>query len=91
VKGFTDTERIVLTLVKTLLTSYLPETKFRIGFDNFFTSHRLYEELRHWGVGAFGTAKAGSGIPRLHIKMRNYGEIVNTIGKGSVNFITFVD
>lgn len=97
-KAFTDTERVVLTLVKRLLTSHPPETKFRIAFDNFFTSHRLYEELRHWGVGAFGTAKAGSGMPRPHIRMRevctkeaNHGEIVNTVGKGRVNFITFVD
>jgi len=62
-KGFTDTERVVLTLVKSLLTSYPPETKFRIAFDNFFTLHRLYVELRQYGVGAFGTAKAGSGGP----------------------------
>jgi Transposase IS4 len=98
VKAFTDTERVVLTLVKRLLASHPPNTKFRIAFDNFFTSHKLYEELRHWDVGAFGTAKAGSGMPRPHVRMRevctkevNYGEIVNTIGKGGVNFVTFVD
>jgi hypothetical protein len=97
-KAFTDTERVVLTLVKSLLASHPPETRFRVAFDNFFTSHRLYQELKTWGVGAMGTAKAGSGMPRPHVKMRevctkeaNYGEIVNTVGKGGVNFITFVD
>jgi hypothetical protein len=94
--AFTDTERMVLTLVEQLLTSH-PELKFIIVFDNFFTSTRLFEELRSWGVGAYGTAKAGSGMPAPHIvidkvatKERHYGEVANTVGKG-VNFVTYVD
>jgi hypothetical protein len=95
--AFTDTERMVLTLVEQLLDSHPEGFRFQIAFDNFFTTTRLFTELRAWGVGAFGTAKAGSGMPKAHLlldrvcsKERNYGEIVNTVGKG-VNFITFID
>jgi hypothetical protein len=95
--AFTDTERMVLTMVEQLLESQPEGFKFQIAFDNFFTTTRLFTELRAWGVGAFGTAKAGSGMPKPHLfldkvctKEKNYGEMVNTVGNG-INYITFVD
>jgi hypothetical protein len=95
--AFTDTERIVLTMVEQLLESQPEGFKFQIAFNNFFTTTRLFTELRAWGVGAFGTAKAGSGMPKPHLfldkvctKEKNYGEMVNTVGNG-INYITFVD
>ncbi len=96
---FTDTERMVLTLVESMLKSQPQGFQFQVVFDNFFTTTRLFDELRSWGIGAFGTAKAGSGMPRPHImidkvatKERNYGEVVNTvISRGRVNCITFID
>ena len=96
---FTDTERMVLTLVESMLKSQPQDFQFQVVFDNFFTSTRLFNELRNWGIGAFGTAKAGSGMPRPHIlidkvatKEKNYGEVVNTVvSQGRINCITFVD
>ena len=97
-EAFTDTERMVLTLVERLLATQPKGNRFQIVFDNFFTSTRLFTELRAWGVGAYGTARAGSGMPKPHIVMdkvcskeRNYGEVVNSVGKHGVNFITYVD
>jgi Transposase IS4 len=97
--AFTDTERMVLTLVESMLKSQPQGFQFQVVFDNFFTTTRLFDELRSWGVGAFGTAKAGSGIPKPHImidkvatKEKNYGEVVNTvISRGNINCITFID
>jgi Transposase IS4 len=97
-EAFTDTERMVLTLVERLLATQPKGNRFQIVFDNFFTSTRLFTELRAWGVSAYGTARAGSGMPKPHIVMdkvcskeRNYGEVVNSVGKHGVNFITYVD
>jgi hypothetical protein len=97
--AFTDTERMVLTLVESMLKSQPQGFQFQVVFNNFFTTTRLFDELRSWGIGAFGTAKAGSGMPRPHIlidkvatKEKNYGEVVNTvISQGRVNCITFID
>jgi Transposase IS4 len=93
---FTDTELMVLTLVDDLCQAH-PGSKFSVVFDNFFTTTRLFKELREWGIGAYGTAKAGSGMPIPHIRMRevaskekNYGEIINTTGQG-INYVSFVD
>jgi hypothetical protein len=51
------------------------------------------------GFGAYGTAKAGSGMPaplvmmrEMATKERNYGKIIDTIGRdGKINYITFID
>ena len=89
---------MVLTLVERLLTTQPKGNRFQIVFNNFFTLTQLFTELRAWGVGAYGTARAESGMPKPHIVMhkvcskeRNYGEIVNSVGKHGVNFITYVD
>jgi hypothetical protein len=97
--AFTDTERMVLTLVELMIKSQPAGFQFQVVFDNFFTTDRLFNELRTWGVGAFGTAKAGSGMPIPHIlidkvatKEKNYGEVVNTVvSEGRVNCVTFID
>jgi hypothetical protein len=93
---FTATEQLVLTLVDRLKESN-PGVSFEIAIDNFFTTHRLFTELKHRGVGAYGTAKAGSGMPDAHItlqglttKEKDYGKQVNTVC-GEVNCMTFVD
>jgi Transposase IS4 len=94
--AFTDTELMVLTLIDDLRRAH-PDSKFSVVFDNFFTTTRLFKELREWGIGAYGTAKAGSGMPAPHVRMRevaskekNYGEIINTTGQG-INYVSFVD
>jgi hypothetical protein len=93
---FSATEQLVLTLVERLIESN-PDIKFEIAVDNFFTTHKLFTELKLRGIGAFGTAKAGSGVPDAHIALRgltskekDYGEQVNTVC-GGVNCMTFVD
>lgn len=58
---FTDSERMVLTLVEAMIESHPPGYRYQVVFDNFFSTTRLYDELRSWGVGAYGTAKKGSG------------------------------
>jgi hypothetical protein len=94
--SFSATEQLVLTLVDRLIESN-PGIKFEIAFDNFFTTHKLFTELKLRGIGAFGTAKAGSGVPDAHVALRDltskekdYGEQVNTVC-GGVNCVTFVD
>ena len=97
--AFTDSERTVLTLVEAIIDSHPPGYRFQVVLDNFFSTTRLYEELRSWGVGAYGTTKKGSGIPLPHVLLdkvatieKNYGEIVNTVvSDGRVNCITFID
>jgi hypothetical protein len=93
---FTATEQLVLTLVDRIIESN-PGIQFEIAFDNFFTTHRLFTELKLRGIGSFGTAKAGSGVPDAHITLRglttkekDYGEQVNTVC-GEVNCMTFID
>ena len=94
---FTDSERAVLSLIKRIQTVYPERDAFAVVLDNFFTTHRLYTELRAWGVGAFGTAKAGSGIPaelillrEAIIKEKNYSLMYNKVWEG-VNYLSFVD
>jgi hypothetical protein len=97
--AFTDSERMVLTIVEALVESHPPRFRFQVVFDNFFSTTRLFNQLREWGIGAYGTAKKGSGMPLPHIlldtiatKERDYGEIVNTVvSEGRINCITFID
>lgn len=89
---------MVPTLIESLLKSQPQSFQFQVVFDNFFTTTRLFNELRSWGTGGFGTAKAGSGIPRPHIlvdkvatKEKNYGDVVNTVvSQGRTNCPTFM-
>ena len=76
---------------------YPERDAFAIVLDNFFISHRLYIEFRVWGVGAFGTARTGSGIPTELILLRdattkekNYSLMYNKVWEG-VNCLSFVD
>jgi hypothetical protein len=50
---------VVLTLVDRLREAH-PSLPFTVVTDNFFTTHKLFSELREWGVGAFGTTKQGT-------------------------------
>jgi hypothetical protein len=86
----------VLTLVEAVLATQPEGYRFQIVFDNFFTSTRLFDELRAWGIGAYGTVRAGT-ITAPHLAMdliaskeKHYGEIINTVGKG-INYITYID
>ena len=38
--------------------------------DNFFTNVKLFTALREPGIGACGTAKAGSGFPIVLLEIR---------------------
>ncbi len=68
-----------------------------LHLDNFFTTCKLYQRLYELGIGANGTAKAGSGIPKelaylrdAMTKQNNHGEWFNYV-VGSVNCIAFCD
>jgi hypothetical protein len=41
--AFTDSERMVLTMVEALVKSHPPTFRFQVVFDNFFTTTRLYD------------------------------------------------
>jgi Transposase IS4 len=65
--------------------------------DNFFTTHKLFTELKSRGIAAYGTAKAGSGMPAQQVRLRDctskkedYGLLCNSVYDG-VNHVTFVD
>jgi Transposase IS4 len=65
--------------------------------DNFFTTCALYQELYEQGIGANGTANAGSGIPKelrylrdAMTKQNNHGDWYNYV-IGSVNCIGVYD
>ena len=93
-----QTEAVVLDLAKTLLTRFGKSTPYYVlHLDNFFTRYTLYEELYARGIGANGTAKAGSGIPKELIllqdvmtKQINHEEWYNYV-IGNVNCIAFCD
>jgi hypothetical protein len=56
---------VILNLVKSLLIRF-PRLKpfYILHMNNFFTTRKLYDELYKQEVGANGTAKAGSDIPK---------------------------
>jgi hypothetical protein len=95
---FSNSERVVLTLIERLQSEY-PDTALHLTLacDNFFTTHKLFKELRARGIAAYGTAKDGSGMPKQHIllrdcttKKKDYGLICNSVVSG-VNQVTYVD
>ena len=95
--SFTPTESIVIHLVRRLQDHH-PELPFGVVVDNFFTTHKLFAELRQIGVGAIGTAKNGSGIPHEFIKLRDcttkekqLGKAWNVVAKEGVNMVAFID
>jgi hypothetical protein len=66
-------------------------------YDNFFTTHKLFKELRRRGVAAYGTVKSGSRMPAQQILLReytdkliDYGLICNSVFDG-VNHVTFIN
>jgi Transposase IS4 len=97
-EGFTPSESIVLDLANTLTERFpRPRPFYVLHLDNFFTTRRLYQELYERGIGANGTAKARSGIPKelaylrdAMTKEKDHGEWFNYV-VGSVNCIVFCD
>ena len=96
-KPFSTSESVVLTLIEQLQKQYTSPLHLTLLCDNFFTTHKLFAELRSKGIAAYGTAKSGSGIPAQQIylhactdKSTDYGLLVNSV-YSSVNHVTFVD
>jgi Transposase IS4 len=97
-EGFTPSESIVLDLANTLTERFSrPRPFYVLHLDNFFTTRRLYQELYERGIGANGTAKAGSGIPKelaylrdAMTKEKDHGGWFNYV-VSSVNCIAFCD
>ena len=95
---WSDSEAVVLDLAKSLLQRFpRPKPFYVLHLDNFFTTHALYSELYRLGIGANGTAKAGSGIPKelaylrdTMTKEKDYREWFNYV-IGNVNCIAFCD
>jgi hypothetical protein len=63
-------------------------------FNNFFTAHYLFTELKLRGIGTYSTVKTDSGVLKAHLafrsltsKVKDYSEQVNTI-YGKVNVTT---
>ncbi len=96
--GFSQSEAVVLTLAESLLARFpRPRPFYVLHLDNFFTTRKLYQRLYELGIGANGTAKAGSGIPKelaylrdAMTKQNDHGEWFNYV-VGSVNCIAFCD
>jgi hypothetical protein len=87
---------VILTLVDRLREAH-PSFPFTVVTDNFFTTHKLFSELREWGVGAFGTAKQGTLLPKefemlrqCTSKEKNWGERYNLV-KDGVNICCYID
>jgi len=89
---------VVLDLAHSLLKRFpRPRPFYVLHLDNFFTTRKLYQELYELGIGANSTAKAGSGILKelvylrnVMTKQNNHGEWFNYV-IGSVNCIAFCD
>jgi hypothetical protein len=97
-KPFSTSESVVLTLATQLQEQHKGEKlSLTLACDNFFTTHKLFSELRYRGIAAYGTAKSGSGMPVQQILLRectdkatDYGLLCNSVFNG-VNHVTFVD
>jgi Transposase IS4 len=96
-KPFTTSEAVVLTLIEHLQETYKTPLYLTLACDNFFTTNKLFAELKSRGIAAYGTAKAGSGMPAQQVLLRDcttksedYGLLCNTV-YNSVNHVTFVD
>ena len=97
-KPFSISERVVLTLIERLQKEHPNESiNLTLACDNFFTTHKLFKELKTRRVASYGTAKDGSGMPKQHIQLRDctekqhdYGLLCNSVFDG-VNHITFID
>jgi Transposase IS4 len=97
-KPFSLSERVILTLIERLEAEHPNEVfHLTLACDNFFTTHKLFKELRERGISAYGTAKDGSGMPKQHIQLRDctdkktdYGLVCNSVF-GGVNHVTFID
>lgn len=98
-KPFRTSELVVLTLIEQLREKHSQSQPLHLTLacDNFFTTHKLFAELKARGIAAYGTAKAGSGIPAQQIMLRDctdkatdYGLLCNSVYDG-VNHVTFVD
>jgi Transposase IS4 len=96
--GFSSSESVVLDLASSLIERFPRVQPFYVlHLDNFFTTRKLYQRLYELGIGANGTAKAGSGIPKelaylrdTMTKEKDHGEWFNYV-VGSVNCIAFCD
>jgi Transposase IS4 len=96
--GFSASESVILDLTTTLIQRFpQPAPFYVLHLDNFFTTRKLYERLYELGIGANGTAKLGSGIPKelallrdLMTRQNHHGDWYNYI-VGNVNCITFCD
>ena len=55
VKAFSISESVVLTLIEQLQEQYLALLNLTLACDNFFTTHKLFAELKTRGVAAYGT------------------------------------
>ena len=97
-KPFSMSESVVLTQIEQLQEQHPNETlNLTLACDNFFTTHKLFAELKARGIAAYGTAKAGSGMPAQQVLLRDctnkamdYGLLCNSV-YGGVNHVTFVD
>ena len=96
-KPFSNSELVVLTLIEQLQERHPGPLYLTLACDNFFTTHKLFAELKARGIAAYGTAKAGSGMPAQQVLLRDctnkatdYGLLCNSVYDG-VNHVTFVD
>jgi hypothetical protein len=97
-KPFSISESVILNLIEQLQEQHPNDTlNLTLACDNFFTTNKLFYELRYRGIAPYGTAKAGSGMPAQQIllcectdKSTDYGLQCNSVFDG-VNHVTFVD
>jgi Transposase IS4 len=90
-------EALILELTTAVKKRFPRATPFIFHLDNPLTRRRLYQELYERGIGANGTAKKGSGIPKKLVylkqllkKEKDYGKCYNIV-IGDVNCIAVCD
>lgn len=80
--NFSDSAAIVLELVDRL-RQHQPQLRYTVWIDNYFTSARLFSQLRDTGIGASGTVKnmeKGTGLDKRLVALRN--QLKDSIGWG---------
>ena len=64
-KPFSMSERVVLTLVERLQNEHPDKTlHLTLTCNNFFTTQKLFKELKAYRISAYSTVKDGSGMAK---------------------------
>lgn len=97
--GWSASEALIMELTTAIQKRFPQKSPYIFHLDNFFTRRKLFQALFDRGIGANGTAKLGSGIPKelaylkqkkLLKKEKHYGKSYNMV-IGDVNCLAVCD